>query len=149
MLEFHNKKASFDYHFISELEAGIVLKGTEIKSIKLGKINFKDSYARIVDNEVWVFNLHISAYEKTMYFNHEPERKRKLLLHLKEIKKLKNKTEQEGMTLVLKNVFINEKGLCKVTLALAKGKKNYDKRESIAAKEIQRENSRKEKLIDL
>ena len=148
MVEFRNKKAEFDYFFVQEIEAGIVLKGTEIKSIRLGRINFKDSYAKIVDGEVWVYNLHISPYEKTTYFNHEPERKRKLLLHKREIRKLKAKVEQEGMTLVPKKMYINEQGKCKVLLALAKGKKNYDKRDTIQAKDMKRDMERRGKHID-
>ena len=142
MIEFSNRKAGHDYYFVSETEAGIVLKGTEIKSIRLGKLNFKDSFAKVIDDEVWLFNLHISPYEKTTYFNHEPERKRKLLLHRREIKKLFKKVEQEGMTLIPKKVYINDRGKCKVLLALAKGKKNFDKRESIMEKDLKRENAR-------
>jgi len=142
---FKNKKAEHDYFFVQEWEAGIVLKGTEIKSIRLGKLNFKDSYARIDNNEIWVINLHISPYEKTVYFNHEPTRKRKLLLHKKEIRKIKNKVEQEGITLVPKSIYINEMGKCKVLIALAKGKKLYDKRESLQAKEQEREQARRTK----
>ena len=145
MLEFKNKKAEHDYYFVQEIEAGIVLRGTEIKSIRLGRINFKDSYARVVDGEVWVYNLHISPYEKTVYFNHEPERKRKLLLHSREIKRLKNKVEQDGMTLVPKKIYINEKGKCKVMLALAKGKKLFDKRDTIQAKDMKRDMERRSK----
>ena len=135
MREFINRKAGHDYFFVSDIECGIVLKGTEIKSIRLGKVNFKDSYARIDGNEVWLYNLHISPYEKTTYFNHEPERKRKLLLHKKEIKKIRNKVEHDGMTLVPKKIYINDRGRCKVLLALAKGKKSYDKRDAIAEKD--------------
>ena len=149
MLEFKNKKAEHDYFFVQEIEAGIVLKGTEIKSIRLGRINFKDSYARVVDGEVWMYNLHISPYEKTAYFNHEPERKRKLLLHAREIKRLKNKVEQDGMTLIPKNIYINEKGKCKVMLALAKGKKLFDKRETIQAKDMKRDMERRSKVEGL
>ena len=145
MITYKNRKAEHDYFFISEVEAGIVLKGTEIKSIRLGKINFKDSYAKIIDNEVWLFNLHISPYEKTTYFNHEPTRKRKLLLHKREIRRLKNKVEQEGMTLVPKTIYINEMSKCKVALAVAKGKKLYDKRESIQSKDMKRDEDRKMK----
>jgi len=145
MLEFKNRKAEHDYFFVQEIEAGVVLKGTEIKSIRLGKINFKDSYARVIDGEVWVFNLHISPYEKTTYFNHQPERKRKLLLHKREIKRLKSKVEQEGMTLVPKAIYINESGKCKVKLALAKGKKLHDKRDTIQAKDMKREMERRTK----
>jgi SsrA-binding protein len=143
MLEFKNRKAQHDYFFVSDIEAGIVLKGTEIKSIRLGKVNFKDSYAKIIDDEVWVFNLHISPYEKTAYFNHEPTRKRKLLLHKREIKKLKNKSEQDGMTLIPKTIYVNEHGKCKVSLALAKGKRLYDKRDAIQAKDMKRDQERK------
>ena len=146
MLEFKNKKAEHDYFFVQEIEAGIVLRGTEIKSIRLGRINFKDSYARVVDGEVWVYNLHISPYEKTTYFNHEPERKRKLLLHSREIKRLTNKVDQDGMTLVPKKIYINEKGKCKVMLALAKGKKLFDKRDTIQAKDMKRDMERRSKV---
>lgn len=148
MTTFKNKKAEHDYFFVSEIEAGIVLRGTEIKSIRLGKVNFKDSFAKIIDDEVWLFNLHISPYEKTAFFNHEPTRKRKLLLHKREIKRLKNKVEQDGMTLVPKTIYINEKAKCKVTLALAKGKRLYDKRASIAEKDLKREEDRKQSKID-
>ena len=144
-IEFKNRKASHDYFFIQEIEAGIVLLGTEIKSIRHGKINFKDSYAKVDDGEMWLYNLHISPYEKTTYFNHEPTRKRKLLLHRREIKRLKNKVDQDGMTLVPSVIYINEKGKCKVMIALAKGKKNFDKRESIALKDQKREMDRRNK----
>jgi len=147
MLVFKNKKAEHDYFFLSEIESGIVLKGTEIKSIRLGKVNFKDSYAKIINDEVWLFNLHISPYEKTTYFNHEPTRKRKLLLQKREIKRLKNKVEQEGMTLIPKTIYINEKAKCKVLLTVAKGKKLYDKRETIYEKDMKREYDRKNKNL--
>jgi SsrA-binding protein len=148
MLNIENRKAKFEYYFIQEWEAGIVLMGTEIKSIREGKLNFKDAYARIVDNEVWLFNLHISPYEKGSYFNHEAERKRKLLLHAKEIKKMKNKVEEQGMTLIPKRIYINEKGKCKVMIALAKGKKNFDKRDSLQEKQLKRDTDRRLKSID-
>ena len=148
MLNIENRKAKFEYYFIQEWEAGIVLMGTEIKSIREGKLNFKDAYARIVDNEVWLFNLHISPYEKGSYFNHEAERKRKLLLHAKEIKKMKNKVEEQGMTLIPKRIYINEKGKCKVMIALAKEKKNFDKRDSLQEKQLKRDTDRKLKSID-
>jgi len=138
-MEFLNRKAAHDYFFVSDVEAGIVLRGTEIKSIRAGKINFKDSFAKVLDGEVWVFNLHISPYEKSTYFNHEPERKRKLLLHRREIKRLKNKIEQDGMTLIPRKIYINDRGRCKVLLALAKGKKSFDKRESIKERDEQRD----------
>ncbi len=148
MLNIENRKAKFEYFFLQEWEAGIVLVGTEIKSIREGKINFKDSYARIVDNEVWLFNLHISPYEKGSYFNHEAERKRKLLLHSREIKKMKSKTEEQGMTLVPKRLYINESGKCKLIIAIAKGKKTFDKRDSLQEKQLKRENDRKMKSFE-
>ncbi len=149
MQAFENRKAKFEYFFIMEWEAGIVLQGTEIKSIRQGKLNFKDSYGRIVDNEIWLYNLHISPYDKGSYFNHEAERKRKLLLHKKEIKKIRAKVEEQGMTLVPKKIYINESGKCKVIIALAKGKKLYDKRDSLQEKQLKRESDRKSKTGDL
>jgi SsrA-binding protein len=147
-IEFKNRKAGHDYFFVQELETGIVLKGTEIKSIRLGKINFKDSFAKVDKEEVWLYILHISPYEKTTYFNHEPTRKRKLLLHKREIKRLKNKVEQDGMTLIPSTIYINEKSKCKVLLALAKGKKNFDKRDTIKAKDEKRDLQRRIKQGD-
>jgi len=145
MTAFQNRKAAHDYFFVSEIEVGVVLKGTEIKSIRLGKLNFKDSYAKIDDGECWLYNLHISPYEKTVFFNHIPERKRKLLLHKREIKRLKAKVDQDGMTLVPKKIYINDRGLCKITLALAKGKKSFDKRDTIQAKDMKRDEERRRK----
>ncbi len=139
---FKNRKASFQYFFIEEVEAGIVLTGTEIKSLRDGKMNFKDSYARIDNGEVWLVNLHISPYEKGTYFNHDPERRRKLLLHRREIKKLLSKIEEKGMTLIPKDVFINDSGLAKVTLALAKGKHTYDKSDTVKERDERRDMDR-------
>ena len=146
MTLFKNRKAEHEYFFVSEIETGIVLKGTEIKSIRAGKINFKDTFAKIEDDEIWLFNLHISPYEKTTYFNHEPTRKRKLLLHKREIKRMKNKVAQDGMTLIPRSIYINEKGICKLKLALCKGKKLHDKRDSIAEKDMKREKERYAKI---
>jgi SsrA-binding protein len=140
-----NKKASHDYYFIQEWEAGLVLQGTEIKSIRQGKVNFKDSFARIENGEIWLFNLHISPYEQGNIYNHEPERKRKLLLHSREIRKMVSKVEEKGMTLIPKNIYINEKGLAKLTLALAKGKRLYDKRETLQKKDELRDQQRRMK----
>ncbi|CAO81612.1 MAG: SsrA-binding protein SmpB [Candidatus Cloacimonadota bacterium] len=134
-----NRRAEHDYFIIQTLEAGIALKGTEIKSIRAGKVNFKDSYAKIEDGECWLHNLHISPWEKAAYFNHEAERKRKLLLHKHEIRRLKTKVEEQGMTLIPLELFINDEGLCKITLALAKGKKAYDKREVMRKKDLERD----------
>lgn len=143
---FKNRKASFNYYFVSEYEAGIVLKGTEIKSIRQGKINFKDCYGRIEEGEIWLYNLHISVYEQGSYYNHDPERIRKLLLNRNEIKKIVKQIEEKGMTLVPKSLFINEKGLVKVMIAVAKGKKVFDKRETIRKKDEKREQDRNRKL---
>ena len=137
-MEILNRKARYDYIIEDEYEAGIVLTGTEIKSIRLGKVNIKDSYAIIRNEEIFLLNTHISAYDKGNIFNHEEERTRKLLLHKKEIKKLNNKVILEGYTLIpLKIYFV--KGRAKVLIGLCKGKKNYDKRESIKERDIERE----------
>jgi len=145
MKSIKNRRALHDFHIEQTLEAGIVLVGTEIKSIREGRVNFKDSYARVVGGECWLLNLHISPWEKSAHFNHEPERKRKLLLHRHEIRRLKAKVEEQGMTLVPLEMLINAQGLCKVILALAKGKKTFDKRESLQNKDLQREKERSEK----
>ncbi len=145
MKTFRNRVAAYHYFFLEELEAGIILQGTEIKSIRAGRINFKDSYARIESGEVWLYKLHISHYEKGNIYNHDPERKRKLLLNKREIKKLTKKVEGQGVTIVPKEIYINDKGLCKVVIAVAKGKKLFDKRETIQKKDLAREQERKEK----
>lgn len=137
-MEILNRKARYDYIIEDEYEAGIVLTGTEIKSIRLGKVNIKDSYAIIRNEEIFLLNTHISAYDKGNIFNHEEERTRKLLLHKKEIKKLNNKVVLEGYTLIpLKIYFV--RGKAKVLIGLCKGKKNYDKRETIKERDITRE----------
>ena len=138
MKSIKNRRSQHEYYIVQTLEAGIVLKGTEIKSIRAGKVNFKDSYAKIEDGECWLHNLHISPWEKAAYFNHEAERKRKLLLHKYEIKRLRSKVEEQGMTLIPLELLINEGGLCKVILALAKGKKEYDKRDAMRKKDLER-----------
>ena len=133
-----NKKARHDYFIEDTYECGIVLTGTEIKSARLGKINLKDSYAKIVDGEMFVFNMHIAPYEQGNRFNVDSKRPRKLLLHKKEIRKLIGATTQEGLTLVPLKVYLNPKGLAKMELAVAKGKKNYDKRDDLAKKAADR-----------
>lgn len=133
-----NKKARHDYFIEEKYECGIALTGTEIKSARQGKINLKDSYAKVVNGEVIVFNMHISPYEQGNRFNVDSKRPRKLLLHKREIRKLLGYTTQEGLTLVPLSVYLNEKGLAKLELAVAKGKKNYDKREDIAKKDADR-----------
>ncbi len=140
---FRNRKAAHNFFFIQDFEAGIVLKGTEIKSIRAGKLSFKDSYGKIEDGEIWLINLHISSYEHCGAFDHDPERKRKLLLNKREIRKIRQNIEEKGMTLVPKEIYINDKGLAKVKLAIAKGKRNYDKRETLRKKDEMRDLQRK------
>ena len=137
-MEILNRKARSDYEIEDTYEAGIVLTGTEIKSIRMGKVNIKDSYAIIRNNEIYLLNTHISLYEEGNRFNHDEDRTRKLLLHKKEILKLKDKLEIEGYTLVpLKIYFVKNKA--KVLIGVAKGKKNYNKKETIKERDIQRE----------
>ena len=138
MTEIKNKKANFDYFIEEEIECGIVLKGTEIKSIRNGQANIKDCYAIIKNNEVFLLNMFISKYENGNIFNHDERRTRKLLLNKREILKLKDKVEISGYTLVpIKLYFKGNKA--KILLGVAKGKKNYDKRESIKEKDIKRD----------
>ena len=138
MIEIKNKKATFDYFIEEEIECGIVLKGTEIKSIRNGQANIKDCYAIIKNNEVFLLNMFISKYENGSIFNHDERRTRKLLLNKKEIFKLRDKVEISGYTLVpVKLYFKGNKA--KILLGVAKGKKNYDKRQSIKEKDIKRD----------
>lgn len=138
MIEIKNKKATFDYNIEETFEAGIVLKGTEIKSIREGRANLKDSYAVIKKSEVFLLNMHISAYENGNIFNHEETRTRKLLLHKKEILKLRDKIEISGYTLIpIKLYFKGNKA--KILLGVGKGKKTFDKRESLKEKDIKRD----------
>jgi len=143
-MEIVNRQASFNYFIEDTYEAGIVLKGTEIKSIRAGKCNIKDSYVIIRNSEAFLLNAHISPYEQGNIFNHEETRTRKLLLNKKEILKLNNKLNIEGYTLIpLKIYFV--KSRAKVLVGVCKGKKNYDKRESIKEKDLQRELSKNAK----
>lgn len=137
MIEIKNKKAYFDYFIEGTYEAGIVLTGTEIKSIRKGSCNLKDTYARIKNNEVYVINMFIAPYEQGSVFNHDERRERKLLLHKKEIYKIKQKIEKEGYSLVPVKLYLKN-GKAKILLGVAKGKKNYDKRMSIKERDIKR-----------
>ena len=138
MIEILNRQAKFNYEILETYEAGIVLTGTEIKSLRNGNANIKDSYANIKNGEIFLLNMHISHYEEGNIFNHEETRTRKLLLHKKEILKLKNKVDLNGYTIVpLKIYFVKRKA--KVLLGLAKGKKTYDKREDIKKRDVERE----------
>lgn len=134
----NNKKARFDYFIEETYEAGIVLTGTEVKSIRMGRVNLKESYAKVENEEVFIYSMHISPYEKGNIFNVDPMRPRKLLLHKKEINKLIGYTTQQGLTLVPLKLYITSRGLVKMELAVAKGKKLYDKRDDIAKKDAQR-----------
>ena len=127
-MEIINRKAKFDYFIEDEIEAGLVLTGTEIKSLRLGKANIKDSYAIIKNNEIYLLNTHISEYTEGNRFNHDETRTRKLLLHKKEILKLSSKVDLEGYTLIPLKIYFN-KGKAKVLIGICKGKKNYDKRD--------------------
>jgi SsrA-binding protein len=143
-----NKKAFHDYEILETFEAGMVLLGTEVKSLREGRANLKDSYARIRGGEVFLHGLHISVYANASYNNHEPERIRKLLLHNREIKRLVGKTVERGLALVPLKVYFKH-GKAKVELALARGKKQYDKRESLKRKQEAREMDRIRKRNEL
>lgn len=138
-----NKRAGFEYHLIEKFEAGIVLTGSEIKSIRQGKINIGDAYCYFKDGELFIKNMHISPYENGGFSNHNPVRDRKLLLHKSELKKLHRSVKEDGFTIVPVKLYINQKGLAKIEIALAKGKKIYDKRESIKKRDIERELGRR------
>ncbi len=137
-MEILNRKARYNYQIFESIEAGIVLTGTEIKSIRQGKANIKDSYATIKKGEALLINMHISPYENGNIFNHEETRTRKLLLHKKEIKKIENKITLEGYTLVPLKIYFKQ-GIAKIELGIAKGKKNYDKREVVKQRDIERD----------
>ncbi len=137
-----NKRATFDYELIDTFTAGIVLTGTEIKSIRMGKASLVDTFCYFARQELWVKNMHIAEYFYGTYNNHVARRDRKLLLNKKELKKLERATKETGFTIVPVRMFINEKGLAKVVIALAKGKKQYDKRQSLREKDDKRDMDR-------
>ncbi len=139
-----NRKARHDYLILEQLEAGLVLTGTEVQSLRLGKVNLKDSYARIKNGEVWLHQVHISPYPFAHHDNHDPLRTRKLLLHKREIHKLYGKVNEQGHTLVPLKIYFKG-GRAKVTLALVKGKREYDKRRSIRERDEKREVERARK----
>ncbi|MZP29371.1 SsrA-binding protein SmpB [Heliobacterium undosum] len=136
-----NRRARHDYHIDETYEAGMALKGTEIKSLRQGKGNLKDSYARVENGEVLLYNMHISPFEQGNIYNHEPTRTRKLLLNRSEIRKLGAATHQKGLTLVPLRIYL-KRGYAKLELAIARGKKHYDKREDIARRDAEREMAR-------
>ncbi|RME19296.1 MAG: SsrA-binding protein SmpB [Bacteroidetes bacterium] len=137
-----NRRASFEYEFIEKYEAGIVLTGSEIKSIREGKVNINDAYCHFKGGELYLKNAHISPYG-TGFGSHEPTRERKLLLHKNELRKLHRAVKEDGMTIVPIKLYINQKGWAKLLIALAKGKKLYDKRESIKKRDVERQLKRK------
>ena len=139
-----NRKARRDYFIVDQYEAGMVLKGTEVKSLRQGSANLKDAYARIKDGEVFVYQLHIAPYPFAYYDNHDPLRPRKLLLHQQEIKRLYGKINEKGLTLVPLRIYFKN-GKVKILLALVKGKRKYDKREAIKRRDEQREMDRAKK----
>jgi SsrA-binding protein len=134
-----NKKAGFEYFLLEKFIAGIVLTGTEIKSIRAGKASINEAYCAFTANELYVRNMHVAEYDYGSYNNHDPKRERKLLLNSRELRKLWTKLAERGFTLVPVVLFIDEKGLAKLEIALAKGKKLYDKRETIKKKDIERD----------
>lgn len=141
-IKIKNRKVTFEYELIEKFVAGIVLVGTEIKSIRGGKVNLTDSYCQFYGSELYVKNLHISEYDLGTCNNHEARRDRKLLLNRKELAKLEKKVKESGLTIVCVKMFVNGKGLAKLEIALARGKKTYDKRESLKQKDSKREMDR-------
>ena len=137
-----NRKARHDYFILETFECGVALTGTEIKSVRDGKLNLKDGYAVINTGELWLCGVHISPYEKGSYYNHEPERDRKLLASKREILRLQSKVREKGLTLVPLSVYIKENKWAKIEIALAKGKTLYDKRDDIAERDVKREMER-------
>jgi SsrA-binding protein len=137
-----NRRARHEFFIIESMEVGIVLSGTEIKSVRAGSVNLKDGFARVDKGELWLYNVHISPYEKGTYYNREPIRPRKLLAHKSQILKLHMKTREKGLTLVPLSMYLKDGRRAKVELALAKGKQQHDKRDAIAERDVEREISR-------
>jgi SsrA-binding protein len=137
-INIRNKKASYEYHFIDKYVAGIILTGSEIKSIRLGKVNLQDAYCTLLNGELFVKEMHVSPYTMAKEVNHEPKRERKLLLNRRELKKLEKKNKEKGLTIIPIRIFLNDRGLAKLEIALARGKKQYDKREDIKEKDMRR-----------
>lgn len=137
-----NRRARHEYHILETYEAGIALSGTEVKSLRAGKANLQDSFARVDNGEMMLYNMHISPYEQGNRFNHEPKRTRRLLMHKQEIMRLLGKVREKGLALIPLKVYFNPRGKVKVELALAQGKKSYDKRQDIAARDAKRDMDR-------
>ena len=145
-INIRNKRASFDYEFLEEYNAGIILTGTEIKSIRAGKASLVDSYCYFDKGELWVKGIHIAEYRLGTYYNHEEKRERKLLLTRKELRKLERNVKETGLTIIPVKLFITDKGWAKLRIALAKGKKEYDKRETLKLKDAKRDMNRVRKF---
>jgi SsrA-binding protein len=141
-----NRKAKFEYHFLSEIEVGIMLTGTEIKSIRESNANLKEAYCAFKNGELFIRNMHIAEYKYGTHNNHDPVRIRKLLLKKAELKKLERKVKEKGLTIVPYKLFISERGLAKIIIQLAQGKKSFDKRETIKARDNKRELDRIKKI---
>ena len=144
IIEIKNKKASYQFFLVEKFTAGIQLTGTEIKSIRAGQANIADAFCVFVGNELFVKEMHIAIYTMGNIYNHEPKRDRKLLLTKRELKKLQNKVKEKGFTIITTLLFVNEKGLAKLTIALARGKHFYDKRNTIKQKDMKRDLERRE-----
>lgn len=145
-MKIENKKAFHDYEILERLEAGIVLKGSEVKSLREGRANLKDSYGKVENGEIFLHHFYISEYPNS-FKKHNPFRKKKLLLKKQEIRRLERKTEEKGLTIVPLSVYFNEKGLAKVEIALAKGKKLFDKRRALKEREVKRQIEKKLKNL--
>ena len=141
-LTIQNRKARYNFFFIEKFEAGIQLKGSELKSLRDGRVDISESFAREENNEIFLVNSHFAKYSNSSYMNHEENRQRKLLLHKKEIRKITGKLNKEHLTLIPIQIYFNKKGLAKIELALSKGKKNYDKRETKKKQTWEREKKR-------
>jgi SsrA-binding protein len=139
LMEIVNRRASYEYHFLAEFEAGIVLTGTEIKSIRKGNVNLRDAYCVFKDGELYLHSMFIAEYKYGNQFNHEERRTRKLLLKRRELRKLEKRVKEKGYTIVPTRLFVNERGFAKLEIALAQGKKTYDKRDSIKQKDMKRD----------
>jgi SsrA-binding protein len=146
MKEISNRSATFHYAVEQRYTAGMVLTGTEIKSIRQGRVSFNDSYCFFINGELWIKSLHIAEYSHGTAANHDPTRDRKLLLTKRELRKIESKIKEKGFTLIPLRIFINEAGYAKIEIALARGKKTFDKRDSIKAKDIERDVKRSLKM---
>lgn len=142
-----NRKANFEYFILDKFEAGLELQGSEIKSIRAGQVSIGEAFVQIENKEAWLINSHVAKYDEASIFNHDPKRKRKLLLHKKEINRMWNDIRQKGVTVIPTILYLKD-GKAKIEIALAKGKKMYDKRDTIAKRDQEREISRSRKILD-